>query len=261
MNNEPVSVVLVEPSIAENVGFVARTMACFGLSRLDMVGEKRFDQNPAALTTATSAVSVLQSAKYHNTLTSAIHDAHWVLAFTRRPRDLAMRVWDWPQPLSLIQSGQKVALVFGRESQGLSTDECQLATHVIRLPLPHPSLSLNLSHAVSVVLSELFFHYRNLLQKEVSESQNSLNSCDLADGFELPNQNEKYQRFSMSQREEQFLQLCEFLAERGYLYTDKAKLKAQLEHLRLLWQRLDPDKMDRDFLLGIFARALQKKPN
>jgi tRNA/rRNA methyltransferase len=47
------------------------------------------------------------------------------------------------------------ALVFGREDRGLSNDELLQAGRLLQIPTPTPHGSLNLSHAVAVVLHDL----------------------------------------------------------------------------------------------------------
>ena len=49
-----------------------------------------------------------------------------------------------------------VALVFGREESGLLEEELLLCSHACAIPSGRSQPSLNLSHAVAVVLSQLF---------------------------------------------------------------------------------------------------------
>ena len=46
-----------------------------------------------------------------------------------------------------------MALVFGNERTGLSTDEAALCPRIVRLPTPGPTESFNLSHSVAVMLT------------------------------------------------------------------------------------------------------------
>jgi tRNA/rRNA methyltransferase len=54
-----------------------------------------------------------------------------------------------------LESSAQVALVFGREDRGLSNEELLLSQRVVRLHSTQAYPSLNLSHAVAVVLHEL----------------------------------------------------------------------------------------------------------
>lgn len=52
-------------------------------------------------------------------------------------------------------SAGTVALVFGREESGLTEDEMRLMSHLCAIPSGRVHPSLNLSHAVTVVLAEV----------------------------------------------------------------------------------------------------------
>ena len=54
-----------------------------------------------------------------------------------------------------LESAAQVALVFGREDRGLSNEELLLSQRVVRLHSTEAYPSLNLSHAVAVMLHEL----------------------------------------------------------------------------------------------------------
>ncbi len=51
---------------------------------------------------------------------------------------------------------KRVALVFGREVEGLLPDEIQICDAVCSIPIGRLQESLSLSHAVSIVLSQLY---------------------------------------------------------------------------------------------------------
>ena len=53
-------------------------------------------------------------------------------------------------------SERRIALVFGREESGLTANELSLCTHSCSIPTGPVQPSLNLSHAVCVVLAQLF---------------------------------------------------------------------------------------------------------
>ena len=58
-------------------------------------------------------------------------------------------------PSATVQAGI-TALVFGREESGLTEEELRLCSHACAVPSGRVHPSLNLSHAVAVVLAQMF---------------------------------------------------------------------------------------------------------
>ena len=55
-------------------------------------------------------------------------------------------------------SKAKIGLIFGREESGLSEEEIKLCSNILYIQTSNDSPSLNLSHAVTLILNELFFY-------------------------------------------------------------------------------------------------------
>jgi len=154
-----VSVVLVEPRNPINIGAVARTMANFGLGRLDLVAPRAFP-HPEATRMAAGGLGLVSRARVFTGLPEALEGTTLALAFTRRegksrrpfltPRDVAARV------LSVAASGGRAALVFGREDHGLSNAHLRMCPEVVVIPTDPACASLNLAQAVAVAAYELF---------------------------------------------------------------------------------------------------------
>ena len=153
-------VVLVEPQLPENIGAAARAMANFGLSRLRLVRPRQAWPNDKARMMAAGADRVLDSAALYDTLEGAIADCSFVLAATARAHDQAKPVVGAAEAAALtaprIAAGEAVAVVFGRERNGLENDEIALADRILTLPVNPAFASLNLAQAVLVVAYEWF---------------------------------------------------------------------------------------------------------
>ncbi|GAB5602160.1 RNA methyltransferase [Thermus sp. FJN-A] len=144
-----------------NVGAVARAMRNFGLSRLYLV-------NPAprvgppwareAYWLAVHAEEVLDRAVAAQSLLEALQGVSLVVATTGRPRELypapVVPAWEVPEHVRAV-SGE-VALVFGRETFGLTNEELDLAHLIGTIPTAPEQPSLNLAQAVVVFAYELF---------------------------------------------------------------------------------------------------------
>src|SRR5215467_4317375 len=153
-------VVLVEPQLGENIGAAARAMANFGLSQLRLVNPRQGWPNDKARMMATGAGRVLEAATLYPTLAAAIADCSFVLATTARAHDQAKPVIGPAQAATLmaprIDAGENVALLFGRERNGLENDEVALADAIVTMPVNPAFASLNLAQAVVIVAYEWF---------------------------------------------------------------------------------------------------------
>ena len=153
-------VILVEPQLGENIGAAARAMANFGLSRLRLVKPRQGWPNDRARMMATGAGRILDGAALYDTLEAAIADCGFVLATTARAHDQAKPVIGPAEAAAVmvprIAARETVAVLFGRERNGLENDEVALADRIVTLPVNPAFASLNLAQAVVIVAYEWF---------------------------------------------------------------------------------------------------------
>jgi len=153
-----ISIILVDTKTPANIGAVARSMMNTGLSRLILV-DPPIDRNGEALRLAVAAGSILAAAQSYDSLEKAVADHHLVIGTTRhkgkqRKNIRSPRV-QAEQVVPLL-ANNKVAVVFGNEVNGLTTNDLALCHELIAIPSSDAFPSLNLSHAVMVVAYELF---------------------------------------------------------------------------------------------------------
>lgn len=166
-------VVLVEPENPGNVGFVCRVLANFEVSDLRIIGED-LRQSPQAQIYSVHAAHILQSASIFSSLEEALSDLEATWASTARAgRNRSVTralvpLEDLPNPAS--RDG-KVGLVFGRESAGLTNDEVNLCDLAFLIPTSEEYPSMNLSHAVAVVLYHLYSTYLDEGERKPSEAK------------------------------------------------------------------------------------------
>src|SRR6201998_2782920 len=153
-------IVLVETQLGENIGAAARAMANFGLSQLRLVKPRQAWPNERARVMATGGERILDAAVLYDTLEAAIADCSFVLATTARAHDQAKPVIGPTEAAARmaprIDAGETVALVFGRERNGLENDEVALADCIVTLPVNPAFASLNLAQAIVIVAYECF---------------------------------------------------------------------------------------------------------
>ncbi|MFI5345624.1 MAG: RNA methyltransferase [Elusimicrobiota bacterium] len=144
-------VVLVGPENPRNVGFAARAMLCFGAADLTIVGVPWKTPPAEARKTGVAAPDILDRARVVPTLADALRGCDAAVAFSRRPS--VLRQTGFVLPAAPPLTG-RVALVFGRESNGLTREESALCPYLARIPC-REGVSLNLGQAVAVALFSL----------------------------------------------------------------------------------------------------------
>lgn len=152
-----VSIVLVEPTESGNIGATTRAMKNMGFSSLELVNPPEMTEQ--ATWFAHNSMDVLRGAISHSTLEEAIADKALVIGVSRRK---GKRRGQWisieEAAMKAMETGRKnkVALLFGREQKGLFNEETFECNYMITIPAEPKQPSLNLSHAVMVVVYE--FH-------------------------------------------------------------------------------------------------------
>lgn len=230
---DAIRIVLVEPTHPGNIGATARAMKTMGLSSLHLVRPKSF---PSAEATARAAGAddILFEAVVHGTFLSAIARCGWVIGTTARPRRLPAEEFSPAQCAArLLEKAAKgdVALVFGRESAGLSNREIEHCHGMVTIPTASDFASLNIASAVQV----LGYEIRRQL------------SSDSAAGDPIPPPApvENMERFYSS--------LEQTLTVIGYL--DPEAPKHLMRRLRRLFSRANPDSVELNILMGILSAA------
>jgi tRNA/rRNA methyltransferase len=133
-------------------------MMNFGCSDLRLVTPCSDYRSLNARRMALKAESILTQAPIFQTLQQALSDCHLAFGTTRRFGKYREDFLDPQQGAAhaLAQSpDSRVAFVFGREDRGLHTSELDLCQFFITIPTHSAYPSMNLSHAVSLLLYEL----------------------------------------------------------------------------------------------------------
>ena len=149
--------VLVGPENPRNIGFVARALKAFGATDLVIVASPWTSAPAQAYQTGTAAPEILAAARFMPTLADALRGCADAIAFSRRPTTLRQNEFTLPNVPPGLGCVGITALVFGRESQGLTREEASLCPRLGRIPC-HNGVSLNLGQAVSVALFALLTH-------------------------------------------------------------------------------------------------------
>jgi TrmH family RNA methyltransferase len=152
-----ITVVLHEPQDLVNIAHVVRGMKNFGVRDLRLVNPREYEAYRVE-GIAHQTQDVLARVRTYATLEEALADCVHIVGFTargrtakrnrQRPRDAAAEV-------VALAAGGPVALLFGREDKGLSNEALDHCHRVVTIPSDPAYASLNLGHAVIIMLYEL----------------------------------------------------------------------------------------------------------
>ena len=150
-------VVLHEPQELVNIAHVVRALKNFGVRDLRLVAPREYDAHRIE-GIAHQTHDIVARVAVFETLEAAIGDCVHVAGFTargrsakrnvQRPREAAAEIAD------LGETGP-VALLFGREDKGLTNEALDRCHRVVTIPSDPGYASLNLAHAVVLMLYEL----------------------------------------------------------------------------------------------------------
>ena len=165
--DEEISICLIEPQYPINLGYIARIMKNFGFHNLLVVNSKVNIEEARPF--ASHAVDLLENIKHINFDDLNNFDTLIATTAITSQRGLSPRQ---SLPVSNIQSsiknmGKKICIVFGRDTTGLTNSEMQLIDFVIHIPTNSEYPTLNISHALSIVLYELTNY--ELIERDIAK--------------------------------------------------------------------------------------------
>ena len=170
-------VVFVECESPGNVGFLARTMGNFGLHNLVLINPCKLKDE--AYYQAMHARKTVENAEIYDTLQEFLDDKKidFIVGSTGgapggsynlsripiRPDELADK----------MNYDNKIAILFGREGDGLSNKEVDMCDVIVSIPTDPSYPIMNISHAAAIILYEVFKN-RNKFSVEGLEESTAL---------------------------------------------------------------------------------------
>jgi len=156
-----VRVVLVSPKYEGNIGAVARSMKNAGLTDLAMVNPPGIGDE--AIARAMAGRQILSESRTYSTLEEAT-EGFTIIAGTssvatvsrkkfRRMPVTPQMFWD-----EFSKRSERIAIVFGREDDGLRNTELEHCNYFINIPASPDYPVYNLSHAAAIIFYEMVKH-------------------------------------------------------------------------------------------------------
>ncbi len=165
-------VIFVEPQFTGNIGFLARTMANFGVKNLILVNPPELDDD--AFRFSKHARYIVENAKVVKNLESASKMVDLLVGtsgvstlsdkkFNRialSPEEFANRAEDY---------AGRIGVVFGRENYGLYNHELEMCDMLITIPTSSEYPIMNITHAAAIILYEIFKHRAPVVERNFAE--------------------------------------------------------------------------------------------
>ena len=226
---DQIRVILVETLGEANIGAVARSLSCFGVTDWWLVRPRR-KPSQESQNWATHARDWLDRVQYAETLQEALDGIDLSVAMTGQSGKRRHRVVTPTQlnenVIPRFQLG-RLALVFGAEESGLSMSDIAICHWRVKIATQEAHSSLNLAHAVTLMLYELVGRY----------SETDLGSKPVV------------------QADPKFLQsalveISRFLGERGYP-PHEVRLEEEMRKVNDILHRSQLEVWEVNFLLGM----------
>ena len=220
---------------AINLGLIARSMNNFSLDSLTLINPQlsledsnisKFSPHSSHLLEKVSIVSSLEDIK---------NDCDLVIGFSRRTGQFRRKDLSLPTLneflINKYPSSSSIALVFGNEQVGLKDDEIKLCDFQCDIPTTGELGSLNLSHAVAIVLYELNRIPLSSSLTEVSNHQSLASLIGLLD---------RVNYFKKETKKELFIPYLSKLLSRGVNnHEDDLVLSNLFKRLEGIFQKKD----------------------
>ena len=232
---ENIRIVLVNTSHTGNIGSTARAMKTMGLSNLYLV-DPVSEPDGQASALAAGAGDVLANATIVPTLQEAVADCGLVVGTSARSRTHS---WPMLEPrecgLKLVDEVSKypVALVFGRENNGLTNEELQQCHFHVCIPANPEYSSLNLAAAVQTLCYEVRMAFLQQTHRESEIAEYPLN--------------EDLERF--------YVHLQSTLQSTNFIVKNHPGIV--MTKLRRLFNRARPESQELNILRGILSSIVK----
>lgn len=207
-------------------------MANFDFNNLYLVNSCELDDE--CYTRAMHAHKIVDNAKIFTSFEQAVKDIDYIVATSsiesqNDKRHLRNAVLLETLSEKLFEIDGKIGLVFGREDYGLYNEEIAACDVMLRIPTSESYLSLNLSHAVALVLYSLF-----VKRKAVSKKKRTIGIIE---------KEKLYDFFS------------ELLNEINYPKHKKENTEIMFKRIM---GRAMPSKWEYHTLMGVLSKSLEK---
>ncbi|MFX1276945.1 MAG: RNA methyltransferase [Promethearchaeota archaeon] len=166
------TIILVQPESAGNIGSIARVMKNFNFKKLVIFNPieqieniknhetQGFAMHGKDILLNADIIKVDKQENHYFELTNYLKNYDLIIASTAKGMKYSNvpRLTIFPEDLTIpiSKNDLNIAILFGKESRGLTNEEIALADILIRIPTWNEYPTMNLSHASAIILYEIF---------------------------------------------------------------------------------------------------------
>ncbi|MEM0147321.1 MAG: TrmJ/YjtD family RNA methyltransferase [Candidatus Micrarchaeaceae archaeon] len=159
-----IKLIVQEPKYQLNVGYIARTAKNFGIKKLFFVKPRTNITGKKAIMFSKHAAELLKNATVYKSIASAISDCDIVIGTTgvwnkaKSHHKNALLMEDVARLISKrcdSAHSYTIGLVLGRDDAGMSNEELEECDIIAHIPTSKDYPTLNISHALAIMLYEL----------------------------------------------------------------------------------------------------------
>jgi tRNA/rRNA methyltransferase len=155
---DQVTIILVRPKYAENIGSAARIAANMGVNHICVVHDVLPAMEPMLKLATHHASHLIHNLEHFNSLEEALAPYSWIVGTSARQGRQRRSMQNLKPVVKTTLPRLKenhTAFVFGPEDSGLSNEDLKLCNIIASIPTADFS-SLNLAQSVAIVLYEVF---------------------------------------------------------------------------------------------------------
>jgi tRNA/rRNA methyltransferase len=242
--------VLVEPTLAANIGAAARAIKTMGFARLVVVRPRHpgYRQDSDALALATGAADVLAASGCADDLDGALAGVGFAIAMTGYDREFGPPLLDLRTVAAQavehldLQTAGEVAFVFGTERSGLANADVLKCQVCCAIPANPQFASLNLAQSVQVAAYECQLAARRTSAIQTGQLRFSGAEEQPAAVAALEKLYEQFER-----------------AATVVGFHDPAEPKTLMVRVRRLFNRARPTQTEVDLLRGVLAAVIESR--
>ncbi len=166
------SIILIQPENSGNIGSICRIMKNFNFDNLILFNPKVSNEEIYSYETQgyamhgkdilfkSNIIEIDENRNYIEVLNQYLKEFDLILGTTAKGTHYSNlnRLSIFPEDfqIPITEKSLKIALLFGKESRGLTNEELELTDISLRIPTSSIYPTLNLSHACGIILYEIF---------------------------------------------------------------------------------------------------------